>query len=76
MNTYQAKAHATRSRRQAAGLYKRPNQAQKAAYAKLVSRGGEVNLTQADAAALAAHPWLTASQRSHYADLAASVNWS
>lgn len=69
MNTYEMKAQATKSRRS----YRKPTPAQRAAYRKLVQRGGEANLTQADALALSTHPCLAASQKAHFAAL--SVNW-
>lgn len=64
---YQQRAEQTRSRRQAAGRYARPTQAQDAAYRRLIARDGWRNVTDADAALLATHPWLTCSQREQFA---------
>lgn len=64
---YQQRAEQTRSRRQAAGMYRRPTQAQDAAYRRLIARGGWKNVTIDDAVLLATHPWLTCSQRDGFA---------
>lgn len=72
-NTYQHKAHATRSRRQAAGCYNRPTGEQKAVYAKLTQRNGRATLTAGDCGLLATHPYLTASQRAEFAQMAQSM---
>lgn len=69
-NTYEIKARATRARRQAAGRYTRPTQAQQAAYAKLVQRDGRQNLTVEEMGLLATHPHLAFSQRSEFAAMA------
>ena len=49
---------------------RKPSKAQKEAYGRLVARDGWKNVTTEDAALLAAHPWLTYSQRQ---ELAAKV---
>lgn len=72
--TYQNKANATRSRRQAKGMYKRPTVTQVAAF-KVYIREGAKALTQAQMLTLATHPWLAPSQRIEFESLAASVNW-
>lgn len=46
---------------------RRPNKAQREAYARLVQRDGWKNVTEADAQLLATCQWLTVSQRSQLA---------
>lgn len=68
MNCYQQKAHATQSRKRAAGGY--ASQAHKNAFAKLMQRGGMATLTAQECALLATDPRLTFSQREAMAALA------
>lgn len=68
---YQQRAEQTQARRRAAGMYRRPTQAQDQAYRRLIARGGWRNVTVEDAAILSTHPWLTCSQRAEYALMAA-----
>lgn len=70
MTDYQSRAHTTRSRRQAAGQYAKPTQAQAQAFALLLHFGADT-LDKAQLAALATHPYLTFSQREKYSALAA-----
>lgn len=65
MNSYQQRAHNTRTRRHAAGKY--PTPAHKAAFAKLLDKQP---LTADDMQTLASHPHLTVSQREAWAKLA------
>lgn len=67
---YQSKAQATRQRRQAAGCYARPTQAQDAAFRRYISP--RETMQAGDAQELALHPWLSGSQRSYFAALAAA----
>lgn len=69
LDDYQRKALATRKRRQAKGMYKRPSKAQKTAYIMLVQMGRK-SLGKAELELLATHPWLTPGQRSEFAAMA------
>lgn len=64
---YQQRAEQTQARRRAKGMYRRPTEAQDQAYRRLIARDGWRNVTTADAALLATHPWLTESQRQSFA---------
>lgn len=64
---YQQRAEQTQARRRATGMYRRPTEAQDQAYRHLIARGGWRNVTVEDAALLAAHPWLTCTQREQFA---------
>jgi hypothetical protein len=68
-NHYQQRAHATRAARQAAGRY--PTRAHKAAFAKMIQRGGLRSLTADECEILATHPQLTFSQRATMVEMAA-----
>ncbi len=70
---YRNAAQATRNRRQAAGRYTRPTQAQVDAFAHLMQRDGRKSLTKAECDALATHPHLTVGQRQEFAIM--SMNW-
>jgi len=48
----------------------KPTKAQKMAFAKLVQRDGEKNLTKMELVLLSEHPYLTASQRQRFGQLA------
>jgi len=67
LNVYQARALATRKRRQAKGLYETP--AQKAAMQMLIG-GGAMLLDAEQCRQLATHPYLTHFQRAKFAALA------
>lgn len=67
---YRQRAAATKARRQAAGRYNRPTQAQAAAFAKTMQRDGRKSLTIEELGLLALHPYLTVGQRSEYAQMA------
>jgi len=71
LNHYQQRAHATRAARQAAGRYQRPTKAQKAAFTKMIQRGGLRSLTADECLLLADHPQLTFSQRATMIEMAA-----
>lgn len=60
-------AVATRKRRQATGMYKRPTKAQKEAVRRLSMRGGYTNMTPEDMLLLSTHPHFAQSQRDDYA---------
>jgi hypothetical protein len=66
---YQARAHATRAARQAAGRYQRPTKAQVAAYQMLLGGGSDM-LDAEQCRQLATHPYLTHFQRAKFAALA------
>jgi hypothetical protein len=66
--TLAQRAGATRKRRHAAGRYASP--AQKAAYAKLLTRDGRKMLTLTELQDLATHPGLAPSQREEFSRLA------
>lgn len=75
-NCYQAKAQATRARRQAAGRYARPTKAQKAAFAKAMQSRrlyGEPVFSAEELQLLATHPYLTKAQQAEWAAKAAAL---
>ncbi len=49
---------------------RRPTRAQKMAFAKLVQRDGEKQLTKMELVLLSEHPWLTSSQRQRFGQMA------
>lgn len=70
MSYYRSRAQATKARRQAKGMYKRPSKAQQEALAKSMQRDGRKLLTAEEMRLLAQHPHLHASQRAEFAALA------
>lgn len=67
---YRQRAQATKARRQAAGRYAKPSKAQQAAFAKTMQRDGRKSLTAEEMGLLATHPYLAASQRAEFSEMA------
>jgi hypothetical protein len=66
---YQQKAQATRARRQAKGLYRKPTEAQRNAFIMMMQMGG-AHLSKEELTLLSTHPYLTAGQRQGFAAMA------